>query len=391
MLSQYNASTGRTTLSSFTRMLSNQQDGEHESGWSPDTIAGVFYLMSVATQQPDFDRAAIQEDRWVTLILEHLMNPHDLVQQWSLLLLATIWFHEHLATADVLRRILDLLVERVSDNNEQSRIAALYCLWRYFLSDAYNQMDPALRGLPLRAAARIFATTQTDASILVRRLLLICVETILEKRPYWLSLSPWCYIATRVKDQGGLALEKECSLLLQCCLHCCDDCNMVEMSAERLAALEAICHAVTRLCDDPDSQLASFARDVFNKANTAARESEMAQFLPLLRGRLEDVEEVIDDMDPAHVNKASSVSSSGTFRHQTHLPDEQDALIAYPRLLKAVREIVHQHHPKDREVSYVTQELVSTIKKWRRYMDLYFHSPRLIVSLNQVAGRKNVY
>ena len=381
MLSQYNSSTGRTTLSSLTRMLSSQQDGDYESRWSPDTVAGIFYMMTVATQQPGFEPNLIGEDHWITLVLEHLNSAYDVVQQWSLLLLGVIWSHEELSKAETLKTILDLLVERVSDRNEQTRIAALYCLWQYFLSNAYTRADAPLRGVVLRAAARIFATAQTDASILVRRMLLICVETIQEKRPYWLSLSPWCYMATRVRDEGGLALEAECSLLLQCCLHCCDDCDTVEMSAERLAALEAICNAITRLCDDPDNQLASFARDVFNKAITSARQSDVAQFLPLLRGRLEDIEEVIDDLDPAndHV-KGASISSGSTFRHRDDEKHQQDVINVYPRLLDAVRQIVHQHHPKGRDIPYVTKDLVQKIETWRRHMDLYFHSPRLVVS-----------
>jgi hypothetical protein len=377
MLAQYNSSTGRTTLSSFTRMLSNQQDGNYELGWSPDTVAGVFYMMSVATQQPDFDPASIQEDRWIVLIVEHLVSSDDLARQWSLLLLATIWSHDQIVTVDHLKRILDLLVERVADNNEQTRFAALYCLWQYFLSDAYTRADTSLRGLVLRAAARVFATTQTDASILVRRLLLVCVETIQEKRPYWLSLSPWCYMATRVKDEGGPALEKECALLLQCCLRCCDECDTVEMSAERLAALEAICNAITRLCDDPDTRLASLAREVFNKANTSARDSAIAQCLPLLRQRLEDIEDVIDDMDPSSDAKTSSALSNSTFRGKG-VETEQHANV-YSRLLIAVRNVVHQHYPKGRCPSYVTEELVEQINGWRHCMDLYFHSSRLIV------------
>jgi hypothetical protein len=377
MLAQYNSSTGRTTLSSFTRMLSNQQDGDYETGWSPDTIAGVFYMMSVGAQQPDFEPAAIQEDRWIVLIVEHLVSSDDLVRQWSLLLLATIWSRDKLATGETFKRILDLLVERASDNNEQTRFAALYCLWQYFLSDAYTRADAPLRGLVLRAAARIFATTQTDASILVRRLLLVCVETIQEKRPYWLSLSPWCYMATRVKDEGGPAIENECALLLQCCLRCCDECNTVEMSAERLAALEAICNAITRLCDDPDSRLASLAREVFNKANTSARDSAIAQCLPLLRQRLEDMEDVIDDMDPSSDDKASSALSSSTFRGND-VEIDQHANV-YPRLLSAVRDVVHRHHAKGRSFSYATEELIEKIARWRQCMDLYFHSSRLIV------------
>jgi hypothetical protein len=151
------------------------------------------------------------------------------------------------------------------------------------------------------------------------------------------------------------------------------------MSAERLAALEAICNAITRLCDDPDTRLASLAREVFNKANTSARDSAIAQCLPLLRQRLEDFEDVIDDMDPSSDSKTSSALSSSTFRGNG-VETEQHANV-YSRLLMAVRNVVHQHYPKERSPSYVTEELVEQINGWRHCMELYFHSSRLIVSI----------
>lgn len=387
LLGYYNSSTARTTLSAFTAMLGQHYD-ERDASWSPDTYAGVLYLMSVAADQPDFDSSLIKEDRWLSRLTDGLKHTDCLVKQWSLLLLASIWPYEEHNDDENLQKVMDLVVERASDDSEATRLAALYALWRYFDSKVYGRANGSARSMMLRAAARVFAVAQTDASLMARRLLLTCIDCIQEKRPYWLTLSPWCYMATRVKDDGDAVLEHECSMLLQSCLHCCETCKDPELTAERLAALEAMCNAVTRLCDDPDTQLATLARAVYNKASTSARISPVGIYIPRLRKRLENMDEIIDDLvdlEPEGKIKTKSVASSMNGDDKLGDSTSETGVIGgtarYTHLLAAIRLIVHEHHDPSKPVVQVTTELANRIRKWRKSMERYFHLPRLIVSI----------
>jgi hypothetical protein len=385
LLLQYNPSTGTTTIAAFTALL--QRELEPTDGGSrlpPDITAGILYMMSLVPNLPGFSQNMPKEGAWLKLILQGMQHKDDLVQQWSLLLLASIWNFTGNAEMNLLERILDLLVERAANISEQARVSAVYALWQCFRSEAYVRAATAFRRMILRATARVLATASLDASIMVRQTLLVCLEEIYRKRPSWLTLSPWCYAATKVKSDAEAELQQECELLLQGCLHCCDGCTQPEITVERLAALEALCNAMTRLARDPDHGIRSLASSILQKASTLACESPLGKILPLLSKSIDSLGNIID-LYMYNLERGEYMSSSsGTIRaHDTNqtvaLPGPQ-----YPQLLIALRDIVHEQADPTKLDIVITIDLAKKALDWRKRSERYFHLPRLIVSTRNI-------